>query len=38
MIKQIYQVEWLIRCCEFGLVKTEWKVFDSESEAESYGR
>lgn len=38
MIGRIYQVEWLIGCCEFEFVKTEWKVFHSESEAEAYGR
>jgi hypothetical protein len=37
MPKQIYEVVWKIRCLEFEFVTTQWKVFDSEAEAQAYG-
>ena len=37
MPKQIYEASWKIRCLEFEFVTTQWKVFDSETEAKTYG-
>ena len=37
MPKQIYEASWKIRCLEFEFVTTQWKVFDSETEALAYG-
>ena len=37
MPKQIYEIVWKIRCLEFEFVTNQWKVFDSETEAWTYG-
>jgi len=37
VVKQIYELGWVIGCSEFEFLKTEWKVFDSKAEAKTYG-
>lgn len=37
MPKQIYELGWKIYCDEFEFFKTQWKVFESESDARVYG-
>ena len=37
MAKQIYQLKWNIRSYLYDFTRSEWKVFDSEKEAEDYG-
>lgn len=35
--RQIYELVWKIRCLDFEFVTAQWKVLDSEAEAQTYG-
>jgi len=37
MSPKIYEIGWIIGCCEYEFLKTEWHVFASHEEARSYG-
>jgi len=38
MAEQIYELVWKLRCLDLEFVRTEWKVFESETKAKAYGR
>ncbi|MBM3303273.1 MAG: hypothetical protein FJY85_25425, partial [Deltaproteobacteria bacterium] len=37
MGKRIYELVWRITCLDFEFVTTQWKVLNSEAEAQIYG-
>ena len=38
MAKQVYELVYKLRCLDFEFVRSVWKVFDSDAEAQAYGR
>lgn len=38
MAKQVYELVYKLRCLNFEFVRSIWKVFDSDAEAQAYGR
>jgi hypothetical protein len=38
MAKKVYQLVYKLRCLELEFIRTNWRVFGSQAEAEAYGR
>ncbi|MFZ6016715.1 MAG: hypothetical protein ACOYU0_03705 [Nitrospirota bacterium] len=38
MAKKIYELVYKLKCLDFEFVRTNWKVFNSETEAKAFGR
>lgn len=38
MAEQIYELVWKLRCLDLEFIRTEWKVFESDTRVKAYGR
>ncbi len=37
MMKQLYELNWKIRCLDFEFIRTEWRIFQSLQDARAHG-